>query len=115
MRSSESTTRPNRLVIAIILAMTIVFAQWTGLQHGVRHAGFQHFLASTAQVVDADDGNVPHSCIAFDAAALADSISLAPYLAPLITGVRMLALWSAFASWDVPFTLYFSSRAPPLP
>jgi hypothetical protein len=61
------------------------------------------------------DSDAQHSCIAFDAMALADSILLDPYLAPLLTGARVLSLWLAFASWDAPFTLHFSSRAPPLP
>jgi hypothetical protein len=113
MRTPQSAARPTHLTIAILLVLAMVFAQWTGLQHGVRHAGLQYSLAPAAQI-DVDGGDAHHSCIAFDAAALADSISLAPYLAPLLTSTSVLALWSAFSSWDAPFSLHFSSRAPPL-
>lgn len=116
MRPFQSVSRKNDLVTAILLAAIIVFMQWAGLQHGVRHAGFKHSPASTTSyTINVDDGDTRHSCIAFDAAALADSFPFAPCLLPLLTGVRMLALWNAFASWDAPFTLNFSSRAPPLP
>jgi hypothetical protein len=114
MQFPDFTARSIHFATAILLAMALLLAQWIGLHHGIRHAGLQHSLPSAAQI-EADDGDAHHSCIAFDAAALADSISVPPYLAPLLTGVRVLALWTAFASWDAPFTLYFSSRAPPLP
>lgn len=97
-----------------MLMMAVLFAQWAGLHHGIRHAGLQQSPVSFAQIED-DESEAQHSCIAFDAAALADSIPLAPYLVPLLTGARVLALWIAFASWDAPFTSFFSSRAPPLP
>lgn len=94
--------------------MAVLFAQWAGLHHGIRHAGLQYSPTPFAQI-DGDEGEAQHSCIAFDAAALADSILLDACLAPLLTSVRVPALWIAFASWDAPLTLYFSSRAPPLP
>lgn len=94
--------------------IAVLFAQWMGLDHRIKHAVWPDSVASIGQI-DSDDSNAYHSCIAFDAAALADSISLNPYLAPLLTGTQVLALWAAFASWDAPFSIYFSSRAPPQP
>jgi hypothetical protein len=113
MRFSSSTNRPLPVVIAFALAMTVLLAQWIGLHHGIRHAEWQHSLAST-QPVD-EESAVFHSCLIFDAATLADSISLNPYVAPLLTGIPLVVLWAAFASWDAPLSLHFSSRAPPLP
>lgn len=114
MRLSRPAIRSTHFAFAVMLMMAVLFAQWVGLNHGIRHAGLQQSPASFAQI-EGDEGEAQHSCIAFDAATLADSIPLAPYLAPLLTGARVLALWIAFASWNAPFTPYFSSRAPPLP
>lgn len=114
MRFFRSLTRETSVVSAVLLVMAVLFSQWAGLQHGINHSGVPFSKVAIAHV-DATDGDVQHSCIAFDAAALADSISLAPYLAPLLTSARVLSLWSAFVSWDAPFTSHFSSRAPPLP
>ncbi len=100
--------------MATMLMIAMLFAQWTGLDHRIRHAALPYSVASFGQI-DSDDNNAYHSCIALDAAALADSISPNPYLAPLLTGARVLALWAAFASWDAPFSIHFSSRAPPQP
>jgi hypothetical protein len=114
MRPFKSSLRSADIAAAVMLAVMVMCAQWIGLHHGIRHAGLPHPFTLAVQLDSGED--IPsHSCIAFDAAALADSISPAPYCAPLLTGVQVLALWSAFASWDSPFTPYFSSRAPPLP
>lgn len=114
MRFFRAIAQATSVASAVLLVMAVLFAQWAGLQHGIKHAGLPHSAASIAQF-DFTESDTQHSCIAFDAAALADSISLDPYLAPLLTSARVLALWSAFASWDAPFKPYFSSRAPPLP
>jgi len=113
MRSLRSA-RLTYFAPVVILMMVVLFAQWIGLRHGIVHAGLQHSTVSVTQT-DSDSGDAHHSCIAFDAAALADSISPGAYLAPFFTSARVLALWTAFASWDAPFSYYFSSRAPPLP
>lgn len=113
MQSSHSATRASNLTTALILVIAVLFAQWTGLHHDIKHAGLPSFQGSIVQV-DIGNGEVSHSCIAFDAAALADSIPLTPYVAPMLIGARVLTLWTASASWDAAVTLYFSSRAPPL-
>lgn len=103
--------------IAVLLALALLLAQSSGLSHRIAHAHLlpaqTHHLSASA----ADDAGSPgshHSCIAFDAAAVADTIYLPPFVAPLLTGAPMLALWTAFISWDAPSVSYFSSRAPPL-
>ena len=101
----------------------LLAAQWVGLGHRIAHAGWQ--LAGTAQVArvaaaDAErqspttDPTHSHSCAAFDDATLAAALSTPPYLAPLLPGAAVLALWSAYASWQQPFHCHFSSRSPPL-
>lgn len=112
MRFPGFVIRSPGLVSAVMLMVAVLFSQWVGLHHGIRHAGLQTPSVQAPQI-DSEENTSQHSCIAFDAAALTDSISLAPYSAPLLTGARVLALWAAFTSWDAPFTLHFSSRAPP--
>jgi hypothetical protein len=106
-------TVPNlRTAVIVLLMVALLFAQWTGLAHRVDHGPLASLHA------DAKDGSTPdegsHSCVAFDAAAVADAISIPPFAAPPIAGAKVLALWTAFASWDAPPALPFSSRAPPV-
>ncbi len=88
-------------------------AQWLGLGHRVAHAGFN----DAAQAVTATTGidvDLRHSCAAFDEATLPALLNTPPYAAPLLPGASVIALWSAFSSWQQPFTCHFLSRAPPL-
>jgi len=91
-----------------MLVAALLFAQWAGLSHRIDHTPF---LSAAA---DGYDSDAEHSCLAFDAAAAADAIHLPPFAAPLLASTHVLALWAAFASWDAPLVLHFSSRAPPL-
>jgi hypothetical protein len=107
---------PTRIVIAMLLAAALLFAQWAGLSHRISHAYLQQQQALAYSIPDDNrngDQDMRHSCAAFDAATVADTIPLPPFVAPLITSVRVLALWAAFISWDAPLAVYFSSRAPP--
>jgi hypothetical protein len=113
MQASQPAAQSIRLTIALMLAIVVAFAQWAGLQHGVKHAGLQNPFALNV-LAEVNEGDAHHSCIAFDAAALADILPLAAGEAPLPTGVRMSATWRPPASWDAPFAHYFSSRAPPV-
>jgi hypothetical protein len=113
MPASQPIAQLIRLTIALMLAIVVAFAQWAGLQHGVRHAGLQNPFALNV-LAEVNESDAHHSCIAFDAAALADSLPIAAGETPLPTGVRMSATWRALASWDAPFAHYFSSRAPPI-
>lgn len=104
--------------IFLMLVAALLLVQWVGLRHRIVHAGENHghhalvqMDVSTHQPHGDDDAE--HSCVAFDAATLADSIGAVPFLAPLRSDRHTLALWLAFASWDAPFLCHFSSRAPP--
>jgi hypothetical protein len=111
----------SRSALALLMLCCLLAAQWLGLGHRIAHAGWQ--LAGPAQVVKAgagDSGRLSptadpsHSCAAFDDATLPAALSTPPYLAPLLPGAAVLALWTAYASWQQPFHCHFSSRAPPL-
>jgi len=105
----------HRTAFAILLAAALLLAQWSGLTHRVEHASL--FSAhATAHAGSADADHVPetnHSCIALDGLAVADAIHLPPFVAPLLASIRVLALWTAFQSWNAPLVRHFSSRAPP--
>jgi hypothetical protein len=107
--------------LVLLMLCCLLAAQWLGLGHRIAHAGWQ--LASPAQVVKASaadsesqsqTADPTHSCAAFDDATLPAALSTPPYLAPLLPGAAVLALWTAYASWQQPFHCHFSSRAPPL-
>ena len=104
------TVLPYRPAIAWMLVAALLFAQWAGLAHRIDHGP----LATQAAAPDGHEPEAGHSCVAFDAAAVADAIHLPPFNARLLTGAKVLALWAAYASWDAPLVLHFSSRAPPL-
>jgi hypothetical protein len=104
----------TRIVIAILVAAALLFAQWAGLNHKISHAKLQQYITHAAAIADiADDENPGHSCAEFDAATVGDTIHIVPFVTPLVTSAKVLALWAAFISWDAPVTTYFSSRAPP--
>jgi hypothetical protein len=108
----------TRTVIAMLVATTLLCAQWAGLAHRISHAQLQQvhqYFSATSQADDGGDSNVPHSCAAFDAATVGDTVHIGPFLAPLLASARVLALWAAFVSWDAPLIPWFSSRAPPQP
>lgn len=111
----------SRSALTLLVLCCLLAAQWLGLGHRIAHAGWQ--LAGPAQVAKfgaADSQrqspaiDPSHSCAAFDDATLPAALSTPPYVAPLLPGVAVLALWSAYASWQQPFHCHFSSRAPPL-
>lgn len=104
------TAFESRLAVAILLMAALLLAQWTGLAHRIDHGPLAQLHAA------AEDGDTDglHSCVSFDAAAVADAITLPPPHAPLLPGAPVFALWAAFASWDAPPVLHFSSRAPPV-
>lgn len=100
-----------RTAVTALLMAALLFAQWAGLAHRVDHGPLASLHADSADGSTPEEGS--HSCVAFDAAAVADAISLPPFAAPPMTGAKVLALWTAFVSWDAPPALPFSSRAPP--
>lgn len=134
----RTTLRRSALPIVLLLTMALLFAQWTGLKHRIVHAAMaplhlqsqalpqsesssQPESALQSQPVSplkslassGSDTDLSHSCLAFDAATVADSMHTPPFLLPLLTSIQVLSLWAAYISWDAPLTLCFSSRAPP--
>jgi hypothetical protein len=104
-----------RIALAALLVVAMLFAQWLGERHRIQHAGWDNgnsAAAAAASAPDIDD-NVSHSCAAFDAATLPHVAPGVPFIVPIVASAKVLALWVAFTSWDAPFTLHFSSRAPP--
>jgi hypothetical protein len=109
--------KASHTILATLLALALLFAQWAGLAHSVAHAGWQQHAAAASSLAPTDgdsDGGIRHSCAAFDAATLADAVHISSPPALLLTSTQVLAQWLAFVSWDAPLTHYFSSRAPPL-
>ncbi len=102
---------PHRGTVAILLALVLLFAQWTGMTHRIKHAPLAQVNVSAFTFQHDSDHH--HSCIIFDAAAIADTVHIPQFVTPLPPGVQVLALWMAFRSWQAPLTLHFSSRAPP--
>lgn len=109
-----------------LLVLALLFAQWSGYNHRILHEpglassgvpALTYFVNSASGDYDgngASNNALHHSCLAFDAAALAVTIYSTPFVAPKLPNVHVLALWVAFASWYQPFTGHFLSRAPPL-
>ncbi len=113
MRIDRHRTQRNA-ALALLLALALLFAQWAGLTHRIEHAQLQQAVAHASLTGGADESRAHHSCVAFDAATVADSIHVPPFAAPLLASARVLALWTAFTSWDAPQVRHFSPRAPPL-
>lgn len=108
------STMQYRSVVVILLAMTLLLGQWSGLSHRIDHAPWLQGQAAPASVAGTpDDTRSPHSCVAFDAAAVADAITVPPCVAPLLASAAPLTLWVAFSSWDATCARPFCSRAPP--
>ncbi|MEN3295061.1 MAG: hypothetical protein V7642_4314 [Burkholderiales bacterium] len=105
----------SRIVIALLLAMALLFAQWTGVKHRIFHANLQHLQIHASSIADTGDSDAGpgHSCAAFDAATVGDTLHILPFATPLVSSAQVLALWAAFISWDAPLVTCFSSRAPP--
>lgn len=111
----------TRAVIALLLTLAMVFAHWQGLAHRVAHAWQTPSAAVDTAAIGAaaphqstDQKTVSHSCLAYDAATVAPALDTPPCTAIALPPARVLAQWTAFASWHAPFTPYFSSRAPPV-
>lgn len=106
--------KPSRCLVAILLTLALLCAQWTGLAHRIAHTDGKAAWATMSLAADSDAGtDFNHSCSLLDAATLGSSLHTAPFVLAVLTNVRVLALWTAFASWRAPFTCHFSSRAPP--
>lgn len=109
--------RSTRFVIACVLMLAMVFAHWQGLAHRIAHASqypsAAHDTAANGSAAS-HQKTVQHSCLAFDAATVAPALDTPACTTAIRPAGRVLALWTAFESWNAPFTSYFSSRAPPV-
>jgi len=105
----------NQLTWVIAITLSLLFAQFAGQSHRIKHTQWYGgtSLQQHAQPQYADYDNKNHSCLAFDAATLADTCDAVPPMALLLEGTHLLAQWIAFISWDAPVTRHFQSRAPP--
>lgn len=116
MVHSRPRRHSPRIVIALLLTLAMVCAHWQGLVHRIAHAS----QYSTAAADYAANGlasshqkAVQHSCLAYDAATVAEALHTPPCTTAVLQADRILARWDSFDSWDAPFAPYFSSRAPP--
>lgn len=103
-------------MLAVLLAIGLVFAQWAGLGHRIAHAPLsqERVIALSASAAgDPESGGAYHSCLIFDAATLGASLHTPPFAAlpPAARCTPLPAL--PFLSWMAPFAPQFSSRAPP--
>jgi hypothetical protein len=110
----RSSRRRTCSAAAFLLAVALLFAQWSGLVHRVEHARLLNEVAHGTVSLSESSSKLHHSCLAFDAAAMADSIHAPPFDALPATAARVPALSAAFRSWDAPPVRHFSSRAPPM-
>ena len=109
----------SRSALVLLMLCCLLSAQWLGLGHRVAHAGWTavgQAAKSTLATSSSKSGetDLRHSCAAFDDATLPALLTTPPYLAPLLPAASVLALWTAFLSWQQPFSCHFQSRAPPV-
>lgn len=105
---------------ALLLVVTLLFAQWLGLAHRIEHGRPAEVTQQVQVNLPALQGDsagydkaLEHNCALFDGAALASVLHSPTVSLAILPGAKVLALWTAFASWDAPVLLHFSSRAPP--
>ncbi|MET0964061.1 MAG: hypothetical protein ABWY05_14785 [Noviherbaspirillum sp.] len=103
----------SRSALVLLMLCCLLSAQWLGLGHRVAHAGFND-AAQAVKTITGSEADLRHSCAAFDEATLPALLNTPPYAAPLLPGASVIALWSAFLSWQQPHACHFQSRAPPL-
>ena len=119
MQFTRIPSNTTRLALILLLATSVLFSQFVGVIHRVAHGGpsgpvsLQLGAPSPVQQLIAGWTHSAHSCAAFDAATLADTVNSAVLLVPALPNLHVLALWIVPASRLTPFELRFLSRAPP--
>ena len=115
----RSLRHPGSTVIALWVAICLLFAQWLGYAHAITHAGLKSETVSV-QALTADKTSVvfdhqkaSNACVALDAAALGAGLHSAPVLALLLTLSPSSIACALSTPWQQPFIALFSSRAPP--
>ncbi len=116
----RSLRHRSSTVIALWVAICLLFAQWLGYAHAITHAGLKSESASV-QVLSADKTSIvfdhqkaSNACAALDAATLGAGLHSAPVLALLLTLPPSKIACAVSTPWQRPFIALFSSRAPPL-
>lgn len=108
----------SRRTLVLLLLCCLLAAQWLGLGHRVAHAGLNAAGQAAEEMTffgsKTSDIDLRHSCAAFDEATLPALLTTPPYRAPLLPAASVLSLWTAFLSWQQPFSCHFQSRAPPV-
>ena len=107
-------------IIALWVAVCLLFAQWLGYAHAISHAGSKSETASV-QVLAADKTSIvfdhqkaSSACAALDGATLGAGLHSATVLSLLLTFSASTADCILLTPWQQSFAALFSSRAPPL-
>ncbi|MDF3035265.1 MAG: hypothetical protein K0S28_539 [Paucimonas sp.] len=105
---------PNRTLIALLLALATLFAQFAGQLHRIEHANWNGTgTLQWSQDEQESDALKSHSCLVFDAITLADLLATGIILAAALAG-RQAVNQRLFRSVHIGvFTALFLSRAPP--
>jgi hypothetical protein len=103
----------SRLLLPMLLAASMLLAQWGGQQHRVAHGwtGFWHEQDNAPR--GSGDKSLHHSCLILDAQILADRLATAAFVLPVPDKAAMPQSDAPIVSWRMPFTAHFLSRAPP--
>jgi hypothetical protein len=104
------------------LVLSLLFSQFAGQRHRIDHTRWLAGITSSANVVAQADfsggwagtTDATHSCIALDAATLADGMGCAILPVIPLLGSALLLPGPAFLKWDALFSAHFRSRAPPV-
>ena len=105
------------VVLNLLLVLSLLFTQWLGISHAVFHAS-QNSVVSIANIEPVVGDTFDHQkssnfCSLFDAAALGVTVHVTPCTAPAYFTPTQHEQSSFRLSWIQPFSVYFSSRAPP--
>lgn len=114
--------RPQRRLyrpLFALLVLALLWAQSIGLVHRVIHADRQAVASIVLSAVAADSSGASgdrhhHSCAAFDAATLTDSLPTPASGTQLTNNDAVPTRPPASRSWDASFIHFFLSRGPPL-
>ena len=105
------------VVLNLLLVLSLLFTQWLGISHAIFHAS-QNSVVSIANVEPVVGDIFDHQksssfCSLFDAAALGAAVHAKPCTAPAFFTPTKYEQSSFRLGWIQPFSVYFSSRAPP--
>lgn len=116
MRTPACPIQRKHFAVTLLLVTALLLAQWSGLAHRVKHATQavpQQYATQFSEGEEAHDDSPLHSCVAFDAAAIADLLVIVPPTVRAFTVVESWDSLAAFISHEPPLLRHFSSRAPP--